>query len=233
MERVIIKISGASLKNDNDAIDHIKIQILAKQIAKLVNKFNIGIVVGGGNIWRGNFNKELKLDRNLADNMGMIATLINSLALENALTNLGINAKTFCAFDNEITTKFNHQVVNEFLSKATSVAIFAGGTGNSYFSTDTAASLRACQIGAKTIYMAKNGVDGVYDDDPKKNKNAKHFKELTFNDIINKKLKIMDLTSLTMCDENNIEIIVFNIDEPDSLEKIFTKKDINFTKISK
>lgn len=234
MERILLKISGACLKKESDSIiDTNKLLNIAKQIEKIASKYSIGIVIGGGNIWRGNFNKEMNLDKNLADNMGMISTLINCLALENALRNLNLNAKTFCAFDNEISSKFNHQEVNEFLNKPKSICLFAGGTGNSYFSTDTAASLRACQINAKTIYMGKNGVDGVYSDDPNKNSNAKFYKSLKFQEVIDKKLKVMDITALTMCDENNIEIIVFNIDDEDSLTKIVTKKGINFTTINK
>lgn len=233
MERILLKISGACLKTDNSSIiKKEKIQQIAEQISYLSDKYVISIVIGGGNIWRGNYNKDLQLNQNLADNMGMLATLINSLALENVLKTMKINAKTFSAFDNELCEKYNVDKVNEFLQNKKTVAILAGGTGNSFFSTDTAAALRACQLNIKKIYMGKNGVDGVYSDDPKTVKNAKHYKQLSYMEVVNNKLKVMDLTALTICEENKIELFVFDIDEKDSLSKVVNGEKINFTKIS-
>lgn len=234
MERILLKISGASLKDDldNGIVDSKKISSLVKSITKLTSKYSVSIVVGGGNIWRGNFNKELQINKNYADDIGMIATIINSLLIKNLLIQNGINARVFSNCISQWTDVYNFENVNEWLSKKNNIAIFAGGTGNSFFSTDTAASLRAAQIGAKKIFMGKNGVDGVYNKDPKNNKDAIFYDKLSYKDLIVQKLKIMDLTALTMCEENNIDIVVFNIDDHTNIQKIIDNKKFKHTLIS-
>ncbi len=233
MERILLKISGACLKNENNIISFKQIDNLANQIVEVSKKYSVSIVIGGGNIWRGNFSKELKMDQNLADYMGMTATIINSLALSNVLKNKKINAKVYSALNcPDLCEKFYINKVERFLSKKGSVAIFAGGTGNPFFTTDTAAALRASELKINKILMGKNGVDGVYDSDPKINKNATFYKKISFKEIIDKKLKVMDLTSLTLCEENDIDIIVFNIDKEKGIIDALNKKN-RFTLITK
>ncbi len=233
MERILLKISGACLKNENNLISFNQLNNLSNQIEKISKKYSVSIVVGGGNIWRGNLSKELKMDQNLADYMGMTATIINSLALSNILKNKQVNVKVYSALNcPDLCEKFNINKVEEFLSKKGTVAIFAGGTGNPFFTTDTAAALRASELKISKILMGKNGVDGVYSADPKVDKNATFYKKISFKQVIDKKLKVMDLTSLTLCEENGIDIIVFNIDKNNGIIDTLNKKN-KFTLITK
>lgn len=224
--RIILKISGASLSTNNENIIENKFIVnIAQQLIKLSTKYQIGIVIGGGNIWRGNMNKSLNMDQNVADSMGMLATIMNSIALTNTIKNNNGSAKVYSSINCEgLCDIFNHEKVDEWLNIKGNIAIFAGGTGSPFFTTDTAASLRACQIKADKIYMGKNGVDGVYDIDPKINKNAKRYDTLSYDEVIKKNLMVMDLTAITMCQSNNIEIVVFNIDQEDSIIGIMDNK---------
>lgn len=222
-ERIIIKLSGASFAKDskNCIIESGFIQNIAKQLITLSKKYQIGVVVGGGNIWRGNIGKKLAMNPNVADGIGMLATIMNSMALVDVIKNNGGIAKVFSSVTIDgLCDIFDFNKVDLFLNDKNSIAIFAGGTGSPFFTTDTAASLRACQINAKKIYMGKNGVDGVYDSDPKINKNAKRFAKLTYQEVIDKNLSVMDLTAITMCKEHDIQLFVFNFDEKDSLLKV-------------
>ncbi len=227
-DRIIIKLSGASFsKNGKNIIESEFINDIAKQLIKISSTKQIGIVIGGGNIWRGNLGNNLNMNQNVADSMGMLATTMNAIALANAISNNNGYAKVYSSINMEgLCDIFNYEKVSEFLdSKKGNIAIFAGGTGSPFFTTDTASALRACQLQCKTIYMGKNGVDGVYDDDPKKNPKAKRYDSLTYNDVLKKSLGVMDLTAITMCQQNNVELIVFNFDEKDSLIKVVNKKN--------
>lgn len=214
-KRILIKVSGASLKGEKMDFDLNKIQNLSDQIQALSQDYQIGLVVGGGNIFRGNVAKEFELDRNNADMMGMMATVINGLLIQNVFATKGINAKVFSAISmDKICDSFNIRNVKTALDNDI-VCIFVAGTGSPFFTTDTGAALRACEIGADMILMGKNGVDGVYDSDPLKNPHAIRFDALTYAEVLQKKLQVMDQSALTLCQDNRIDILVFNIDEPD------------------
>lgn len=225
-QKILIKLSGAALKDKaNDSIfDCEKISALAKQIAFLNKTYETGIVVGGGNIWRGAMDSKNVLTHEGTNYIGMIATIMNGIAIHDVLLSQKIESVIFSAVNVEkVTTITSVWEIKRALSE-NKVAIFVGGTGYPYFTTDTTAALRALDMKAKTILMAKDGVCGIYSADPKKDKNAKFYSDLTFKEILDKKLKIMDLTTLTLCDENNLNIIVFNIDEKDGIIKALTKK---------
>lgn len=216
--RVLIKVSGEYLKGDSSSIlDHTKLHDLANQIKTLSKKYEIGIVVGGGNIWRGAVASDLGMDRAQADYMGMLATIMNALAIQNACENNGVETVVYSAIEAPKVAEpyIRRNAINNLRRKR--VAIFAGGTGYPFFTTDTAAALRAADIDAKYILMAKNGVCGVFSEDPKKNENAIFFDKLSYDDVIEKNLKVMDQTALTLCKDNDISIIVFDICEQDSI----------------
>ncbi len=232
-QRIVIKISGACLKqNDSSIIDFIKINDLAEQIEKISKKYIVSIVLGGGNIWRGSIAKELDMDRNLADNMGMMATIINGLALENALNHLNVNTIVLSAIKCD---KLVHESSANNIKKAIEkeqVMIFVAGTGFPYFTTDSCAAIRAAETESSIILRGKNGVDGVYDSDPKINPNAQFYEHITFNMALTQNLKVMDATALALCQENNINLLVFNIDKPNAIVDVLEKKN-KYTIVSK
>ncbi len=211
--RIVVKLSGASFAGAkaNMIIEDSFINDIAKQLVSISKKQQVGVVIGGGNIWRGNIGKALDMNPNDADAMGMLATIMNSIALANAIRNQKGNAKIFSSVEVKgICDAFNYEKVDSYLNETDgNIAIYAGGTGSPFFTTDTAAALRACQTSCKTIYMGKNGVDGVYDSDPRTNKNAKRYDKLTYKEVIEKDLRVMDLTAITMCQQNGVELIVF------------------------
>lgn len=215
MQTYLIKISGESLSDNEGIASAKKINSLVKQIKEISKNNKIAIVIGGGNIWRGARNG-LKISRPISDTIGMVATCINATILSESLNANGVNSKIFspkqCA---GLTNDINYSEINAWLSKKGNVVIFASGTGSPYFTTDSGAALRASEINAKWILMAKNNVDGVYDDDPHKNKHAKFYNNLNYDEIIEKNLKVMDLTALTICKENKIKIKVFNASKED------------------
>lgn len=179
----------------------------------------IAIVNGGGNIWRGLSGASKGMDRATADYMGMLATIINSLALQDALENRGIPTRVQTAIEmRQIAEPYIRRRAIRHLEK-NRVVIFAAGTGNPYFSTDTTAALRAAEIEADAILMAKKGVDGVYDSDPAKNPQAKKFDRLDYLEVIQKHLNVMDSTAISLCMDNQIPIVVFNIDQPGNILK--------------
>lgn len=231
-KRVLIKISGAYLKGKDSSFDIEKIQNLASQIKLLSSKYQIGIVVGGGNIFRGNLANNYRLDHNIGDQIGMLATVMNGILLQDIFLKNDIRTKVYSAFNmNTICEEFNFRNVDESLKNG-DVCIFVAGTGSPFFTTDTGASLRACEIHADIILMGKNGVDGVYDKDPINNIDAKHFDHLTYKQIVDMNLKVMDLSSLVMCQENNISLLVFNIDEHNCFVKALNN-EIKLTRIDK
>lgn len=220
-KRILLKMSGEALKGKNEfGIDPKTVKEVAEQI-KMVHDLGIeiGIVCGGGNIFRGHIGQELGMDRAQADYMGMLATVMNGLAVQDALEALGVPTRVMSALSiDDVCEPYIRRRATRHLEKGR-VCIFAGGTGMPYFSTDTAAALRATEIGAEVILMAKNGVRGVYTKDPKKYADAEFIEELTAEEIIEKDLKVMDQTAATLCKDNHMEIIVFNMNEDGNILK--------------
>ncbi len=220
-KRVIIKLSGEALAGekgngiDESILDNITNQIIAVKDLGV----EIGIIVGGGNFWRGRQGKEM--DRTTADHMGMLATIINALALQDALERKNIPTRVQTALT--ITRVAEPYILRKAMShlKKGRVVIFACGTGNPYFTTDTGAALRAAEIGAEVLLLAKN-VDGIYNSDPKVDKNAKKLDVISYKDFIAQGLKAMDATAITMCMENNIHVIAFGLFEKDALMRAIT-----------
>lgn len=224
-KRIILKISGEALAGGkNMGLDHDTISKVSEQIVQ-VNEMNVemAIVVGGGNFWRGRTGKGM--DRTTADHMGMLATVINALALQDALEARGLHVRVQTAIEmRQIAEPYIRRRAVRHLEKGR-IVIFACGTGNPFFSTDTAAALRAAEIDAEVILLAKN-VDGVYDSDPAKNPNAKKFDELTYIDVLNRGLGVMDSTATSLCMDNKIPIIVFGIDKPDNIRKVLMGEQV-------
>ncbi|MBI4646371.1 MAG: UMP kinase [Bacteroidia bacterium] len=226
-KRILLKLSGESLMGKQHyGIDTNKLNEYALQIKKAVESgIQIGIVIGGGNIFRGLTGTGKGYDRVKGDYMGMLATVINSLALQSALENIEQPARVMTAIPME--------PVGERFSKQKSIAsiehgeviIFSFGTGNPYFTTDTAAALRAVEIEAD-ILLKGTRVDGVYSDNPEKDKTAVKFDDISFDEVIERELKVMDLTAITLCKENNLSILVFNMDIPGNLIKILSGEKI-------
>jgi len=213
-KRLIIKLSGEALSGkDGKSIDPIRVQEIAEEIKEAydLGQFEIGIIVGGGNIWRGKTASEMGMERSSADYMGMIATIMNALALQNALEAMGVETRAMTSLNiPQVAEPYIRRKAISNLEKGM-IVIFGGGTGNPYFSTDTTSALRAAEIGAKTILMAKNGTDGVYDKDPRSNKDAKKFGELTHHEVLENGLEVMDSTAAALCKDNGIEIVVFDM----------------------
>lgn len=226
-KRVLLKLSGESLMGSQEfGIDNKILQFFAEEIQKAYNAgAELGIVIGGGNIYRGLSATSQGIDRATGDQMGMLATLINSLALQNALEKKGIYTRLMSAINMEaIAEPYIRRRAIRHLEKRR-IVIFGGGTGHPYFSTDTAASLRAVEINADVIIKGTR-VDGVFDSDPEKNPNAFRFDQISYLDVLKKNLRIMDLTAVSLCQENNLPMIVFNMDVPDNLLKLITGEDI-------
>jgi uridylate kinase len=219
--RILLKLSGESLAgNGNQGISDSVIEEYAKQILEVVEKgCEVAIVVGGGNIFRGLSGTESGFDRLKGDQMGMLATVINSLAIESAITRMGGRARVFTAIRMEPVGEFyNRDGVIEAMKNKT-VCILSGGTGNPFFTTDTAAALRAVEIGAD-ILLKGTRVDGVYTADPEKDNNARKYDKVSFGEVISLRLKVMDSTAFTMCRDNNMPLIVFDMNKPGNLIKI-------------
>lgn len=220
-KRILLKISGEALGTDNNLYSNKKIDKICQQIKILIdNKVQVALVVGGGNIWRGaKQGQKVGLDCINADYMGMLATIMNALVLESKFKELDLNVIVQSALEiNKVAEPYYYKKAISRLEKGY-VVILAGGTGYPYFTTDTTSALRAAEIKADVILMAKNGVDGVYDQDPLINKDAIRFANLNYQDITSKNLKVMDLTASTMSMEANLEIIVFDINSEDNIIK--------------
>ena len=228
-KRILLKLSGEALGNPFDTK---VLENIAEQIKQLVNDgVEVGIVVGGGNICRGRTFEKLGLDRRNADYIGMEATVINAQMIEASLTKIGVNAKTLSTIDVQRVEKYDTEKANILLDKKT-ICVFGGGTGEPFFSTDTASALRAQDIHAEVILMAKNGVDGVYNADPKKDPTATRFEHLTYMDLLNKGLQVMDSTATSMCMDNDMELVVFNMNEKGNIVKAM-KGEAVCTRINK
>ncbi|MHC1683207.1 MAG: UMP kinase [Clostridiaceae bacterium] len=216
--RIMLKLSGESLSGEGGfGIDFDVTKRIAKEIKELVDAgVQVGAVVGGGNIWRGRDGGEM--DRTTADYMGMLATCINAVALQDSLEAMGVHTRVQTAIEmRQVAEPYIRRKAMRHLEKGR-VVIFAAGTGNPYFSTDTAAALRAAEIEAQAILLAKK-VDGVYDKDPNKFSDAKKYDELSFLEVLQKGLQVMDSTASSLCMDNNIPIIVFGLDEPGNIKR--------------
>lgn len=215
-KRIIIKISGEALSGKGSfGVNESETEKIALQIKNLHEKgFEIGLVIGGGNIWRARNNGSV--DRSTADYMGMLATVINSLAMQNSLDKLKVPAVVMSAIRVEkVAEPFVLRKALDSLEKG-KVVIFAGGTGSPYFTTDTAGALRASEVQADVYLCAKN-VDGIYDKDPKQFSDAKKYEKISFMEVIEKQLKAMDITAMSMCMENNIPVLIFDCAENNSI----------------
>ena len=218
--KILLKISGEALLGSQEfGIDPVPVEMIANEIKKAHELgVQIAVVVGGGNIFRGMKNsKKLGMDQASGDYVGMLATVMNAIALQSELRKIGVSCRVQSAITmNKIAEPYIRFKAIRHLEK-NRVVIFAAGTGNPFFTTDTAAALRAAEIGAEVMLMAKNGVDGVYNDDPKTNPDAIKYDKLNYDDIIVNGLKVMDTTSCSLCKQNNIPIIVFYFDGKDGV----------------
>lgn len=229
--RVLIKLSGEALAGDKGVgIDIPTVQKIAREIEEVHDTgVEIALVIGGGNLWRGEPAAEVGMDRVQADYTGMLGTVMNALVMADSLKQVGVDTRVQTAIA-------MHQVAEPYVRgralrhlEKRRIVIFAAGTGSPYFSTDTTAALRAAEIDAEAILMAKNGVDGVYDADPKKDPNAVKFSELTHVEVIHKGLKIMDSTAATLSMDNDIDLVVFNMNEPGNIKKVVLGEPIGTT----
>ncbi|MGE7271170.1 UMP kinase [Brevibacillus panacihumi] len=220
-KRVVLKLSGEALAGElGYGIDPKVIFSVANQIKEIVELgVQVAVVVGGGNIWRGLSGSSKGMDRATADYMGMLATIMNSLALQDGLEQVDVPTRVQTSIEmRQVAEPYIRRRAIRHLEKMR-VVIFAAGTGNPYFSTDTTAALRAAEIEAEVILMAKNKVDGVYSADPSLDPNAKKFDNLTFLEVLNKGLGVMDSTASSLCMDNNIPLIVFNISEEGNIRR--------------
>jgi uridylate kinase len=227
-KRVLLKISGESLKGPAAAsIDPTSVSYLAQQIADALSLgVELAIVIGGGNIWRGEFAESQGMDRATADYAGMLATVINALALQDALEQRGIITRTQSALQMQaVAEPYIRRRAIRHLEKGR-VVIFSAGTGNPFMTTDTASSLRALEIGAEVLLMAKNGVDGVYDSDPRENPGAQRFAQLDHMEALSRRLQVMDSTAVSLCMDNKLPIIVFDVFEKGNLSRILSGEKV-------
>ncbi len=231
-KRVLLKLSGEALadKNNNMILENYSLDQVAASIKLMVDKgMEVAVVVGAGNIWRGKLAKQIGIERSTADYMGMLGTIINALALQSAIEKTGIGCRVLSALEiKAVAETYIRRRAIRHLEKGR-VVIFAGGTGNPYFTTDTCATLRAMEIEADAILMAKNGVDGVYTADPKLDKDAQFIKTITFDEMLKRELRVMDPTAIALLKDNQIEIRVFDMNEPTNIEKLINGEDIGTT----
>lgn len=227
-KRIVLKLSGEALSGQvGYGIEPSVIRSIAEQVKEVAEMgVEVAVVVGGGNIWRGKVGSEMGMDRANADYMGMLATVMNSLALQDSLENLGIPTRVQTSIEmRQVAEPYIRRKAIRHLEKKR-VVIFAAGTGNPYFSTDTTAALRAAEIEAEVILMAKNNVDGVYNADPKLVADAVKYDTLTYLDILNEGLGVMDATASTLCMDNDIPLLVFSISEKGNIKKAVSGESI-------
>lgn len=219
-KRVLLKLSGEALAGNEKNFDPAVLHSLAEEIREAQKLgVEIAIVVGGGNFIRGKTVSDIGIERVQGDYMGMLATIINALAIQSALEEAGVDTRCQTSIDiPKVAEPFIQRRALRHLEKGR-VVIFGGGTGSPYFSTDTTAALRASEIKADVILMAKNGVDGVYSADPKTDPDAERFEHLTYMDLLNRGLQVMDSTATSMCMDNNMELMVFNMNEKGNIVK--------------
>ncbi|KRL01303.1 UMP kinase [Liquorilactobacillus capillatus] len=230
-KRVVLKLSGEALAGDlGTGINPPEIRKVAEEIKEVHNLgVQITIVVGGGNMWRGEAGAQMGMERSQADYIGMLATVMNALALQDNLESIGVPTRVQTAIEmRQIAEPYIRRKAIRHLEKGR-IVIFAGGTGSPYFSTDTTAALRASEVNADVILMAKNGVDGIYSADPLKDANAVKYEELTHLDIINKGLQVMDTTASSLSMDNDIPLVVFNMNESGNIKRVVEGETIGTT----
>ncbi|HET8916757.1 MAG TPA: UMP kinase [Candidatus Binatia bacterium] len=226
-KRIILKVTGEVFAGPHKfGIDGKTVKAFAQEIQEVKEMgCELALVIGGGNIFRGAVASEIGMDRASADTMGMLATVINSLALQDALEKLGVSTRVLSAIEmRQVAEPYIRRRATRHLEKGR-VVIFAGGTGNPYFTTDTTASLRAMEVGAEVILKATK-VEGVYDADPLKHAGAHKFEELTYIEVLNRELKVMDSTAISLCMDNQLPIIVFNIMEKGNIKRVVSGEPI-------
>lgn len=221
-KRVLLKLSGEALGDakGNGPIDINKLNALAKEIKEIYDQMvQLAIVVGAGNIWRGKMGEQMGMERSAADYMGMLATILNALAIQNALESIGVETRVQTSLTiSQVAEPYIRRKALSHLTK-NRVLILGGGTGNPYFSTDTTAALRAIELEVDAILMAKNGVDGVYSSDPKTDPHAQKYDQISYMEIMSKKLKVMDLTAISLCMDNKMKLFVFNMNQNGNIIK--------------
>ena len=230
-KRILLKLSGEALAQQGErGIDPKALKDIAQEIkSALKTKCQLAIVIGGGNIWRGVRDGGGIINRVNSDNMGMMATIINSLALQSALEDAGVPTRVLTSINvYQLAEPFIRRKAIRHLEKGR-VVIFGAGTGNPYFSTDTTAALRAAEIEAEVILMGKKNTDGVYDSDPNKNPQAKKFDSLEYMEVLNRGLAVMDSTATSLCMDNKIPLVVFNIDDHENIVKAALGENIGTT----
>ena len=232
-KRVLLKLSGEALKDSNAMqifnVNHVN--NLALTMKGLHDEgVQIAVVIGGGNIWRGNLADGIGIERAPADYMGMMGTVMNAIAMSSALKKAGVESVVFSALPEipSITTTYTKEAAIKAMEEG-KVVFLSGGTGKPFFTTDTAATLRALETNCEAIFMGKNGVEGVYDKDPTKYSDAKFIKTISYQEIINKKLQIMDLTAVELIKDKDIEIRVFSMSDPDNFTRVAMGEDIGTT----
>ena len=216
LKRVILKLSGEALSGDKKSgYDDAIIENISKQVKEIISKgIQVGIVIGGGNYWRGRSNNNI--DRTKADQIGMLATIMNCIYVSEIFRSTGVMTNILTPFEcGSMTKLFSKDRANKYFEKGM-VVFFAGGTGHPYFSTDTGIVLRAIELDADTILLAK-AIDGIYDSDPKINPNAKKYSEISIQEVVEKKLGVIDMTASVMCMENKMPLIVFGLNEENSI----------------
>lgn len=228
-KRIIIKLSGEALADTSDSsiFDKKKLEAIANVVKEIHDSdVQIGIVVGAGNIWRGRMADKIGIEQAQADYMGMLGTIMNGMAIQNALEQKGLNVRVMSAINvPQCCEPYLRRKAISHMENGR-IVIFAGGTGNPYFTTDSCATLRALEVKADAILMGKNGVDGVYDSDPRKNPKAKLLPELTYHEVVEKQLAVMDLTAVAMLDGKDVVVRVFNMDKPSSFLDVLGGKEI-------
>ena len=232
-KRVLLKLSGESLKDNNglQIIDVNHMGNIASTIKALHDMgVQIAIVIGAGNIWRGKLAQDIGIDRVPADYMGMLGTIINAVAMSSALKRIGIDSVVFSAFSQvkDTTVTYSADAAVKAMEEG-KVAFLAGGTGEAFFTTDTAATMRAIETGCEAIFMGKNGVEGVYDKDPSVDPSAKFIKEITYQQILDMKLQIMDLSAVELIKDKDIEIRVFSMSDPENFVRVANGETLGTT----
>lgn len=231
-KRVLLKLSGESIKGDSNLIiDSEFVSKIVDMIIKLKKKgIEMGIVIGAGNIFRGKIAEDVGIERVPADFMGMMGTVMNAIAVSSALKKKGVESVVFSALPaiKEITLDYEENAAKSALNEG-KVVFLAGGTGKPYYSTDTAATMRAIELNCDAILMGKNGVIGVYDDDPRINPKAKFIKDITYDEILEKKLAVMDLSAVELIKDKDIDIRVFSMTDLDNFERVVMGEDIGTT----
>jgi uridylate kinase len=234
-QTIVLKLSGEALADSHDKtiLDAKKLQAVAESVLAITTMgVKVGVVVGAGNIYRGKLSEKIGIERSTGDYMGMLGTIINALALQSAFEEKGLEVRVMSSINvPQVCEPYIRRKAIHHLNNGR-VVIFAGGTGNPYFTTDTTATLRAREVGAEAILMAKNGIEGVYDDDPRVNKKAQLLPKLTYREVIERKLGVMDTTAVALIEDSDIKINVFDMENPENIIKVLNGDKIG-TVISK